>query len=115
MSERSIVYRQGDVLIRAVDRIPPQARRIEREGGRIVLAHGELTGHAHAITAPEEEATFLSADERGRFLQLVADVDVTHEEHAPIRLPAGRYEIVLQREWTEADDDRHERERWRFD
>lgn len=115
MSRRSIIYRQGDVLMRAVDRIPANATRIEREEGRIVLAHGEATGHAHAISAPEEEATFLSADERGRFLQLVADVDVTHEEHAPIRLPAGRYEIILQREWTEADDDRRERERRRFD
>ncbi len=115
MSRRSIIYRQGDVVMRAVDRIPANTTRIDREDGRIVLAHGEATGHAHSITAPEEEATFLSADERGRFLRLVADVEVTHEEHAPIRLPAGQYEIILQREWSEADDDRRERERRRFD
>jgi hypothetical protein len=115
MTRRPTIYRQGDVLLRAVDRIPPHSTPIEREAGRIVLAHGEVTGHAHAIDAPETEAIFLSTDEQARFLRLVSDVDLTHEEHAPIRLPAGTYEVVLQREWTDEDDDRHERERWRFD
>lgn len=115
MPRRRAVYRQGDVLLRAVERIPPHAVPVARESGRIILAHGEATGHAHAIEASEEEATFLSADEHARFLRLVADVEVTHEEHGPIRLPAGMYEVILQREWTEADDDRHERDRWRFD
>ncbi len=44
--------RQGDVLVIrrrrvAADRLRP----IAREDGRIVLAHGEATGHAHAIAS----------------------------------------------------------------
>ena len=42
------MYRQGDVLI-----VPIKAFRrnwpVGREAGRVVLAHGEVTGHAHAI------------------------------------------------------------------
>jgi hypothetical protein len=115
MAKRPTVYRQGDVLLRSVGRIRGRATPVARESGRIVLAHGEVTGHAHAIDAPEAEATLLTTDEQTRFLHLVEDVELTHEEHAPIRIPAGLYEVVLQREWTDEDDDRHERERWRLD
>jgi hypothetical protein len=115
MARRPTLFRQGDVLLRAVDRIPGGTTLVARESGRIVLAHGEVTGHAHAIAAPEAEATLLTTDEQARFLHLVADVDLTHEEHAPIHLPAGLYEVILQREWTDEDDARHERERWRLD
>ena len=43
-------YRQGDVLIRQVNEIPSQAK-VKKNVGRIVLAYGEVTGHAHAISA----------------------------------------------------------------
>ena len=43
------MFRQGDVLIIPVKSIPKTAEPIAREQGRVVLAHGEVTGHAHAI------------------------------------------------------------------
>ena len=113
--ERPILYRQGDVLLRAVNAIPVTAAPIERDLGRVILAYGEITGHAHAIDAPEAEATLLSTSENQRFLRLMADADLVHEEHATIQVPSGFYEVVLQREWTDENDDQRERERWRFD
>lgn len=113
--KRPALYRQGDVLLRVVDAIPVAADPCGREAGRIILAHGEVTGHAHAIDAPDAEATLLTTAENQRFLRLVADVDLRHEEHATIRLPAGSYEVILQREWTDEQDDQRERERWRSD
>jgi hypothetical protein len=98
-----------------VGAIPIDAGPRDREAGRIILAHGEVTGHAHAIDAPEFEASLLSTSENQRFLRLVADVDLVHEEHSTIRLPAGSYHVILQREWTDDEDDQRERERWRFD
>jgi len=106
------LYRQGDVLLQAVDTIPDAARPVARDGGRIILAYGESTGHAHAIEAPEAEATLLSVSENERFLLLVADVDLAHEEHATIRLPAGIYRVVRQRVWTDAAADAEEN--WRY-
>ncbi len=94
-------FRQGDVLIRRVRSMPENAKDVT-PNGRIVLAHGEVTGHAHAIA--EGEAREMSYAEAGgivrRFLKVVSEATVRHEEHAPIALPAGLYEIVLQREYS---------------
>jgi hypothetical protein len=110
------IYRQGDVLLRRVAQLPAvDLVEIPRERNRIVLAHVEFNGHAHAIDAPIEEATFLSARDQRRFLRLVRDVDLRHEEHATINLPAGTYEVIQQREWTDAKHQEEiEEERWRY-
>ena len=95
-----VMYRQGDVLLVATDQVP-QGPEVPRDGrGRIVLAYGEVTGHAHAIA--DSEATLYGATLADRFLEVLAEGGVTlsHEEHGPIRLPLGTYRVVRQREWT---------------
>jgi len=65
------MFRQGDALIRAVAAIPANATDVTPKGERIVLAHGEVTGHAHAI-AEGEAREFSMQDASGvvtRFLQ----------------------------------------------
>jgi len=57
------MYRQGDVLVCAVAEIPATARPVQNTY-RIVLAHGEATGHAHAI-AVDEAREFSLADADG--------------------------------------------------
>lgn len=95
-------FRQGDVGITQIAALPSQALPITNIG-RIVLAHGEVTGHAHAIAEPEARE-FAFADAGGivrRFLQVFdRGATVRHEEHAPIPLPPGFYEIIQQREYT---------------
>lgn len=98
------LFRQGDVMIRQVSRIPRSAQAKENSG-RIVLAYGEVTGHAHAI-APNEAVEFTMADAAGavrRFLKVTSEATVKHEEHAPIPLPAGLYEIIQQREYSPSE------------
>lgn len=55
---RPIQIRQGDVYLIPVAALPAGCKPIQPEGGRrFVLAHGEVTGHAHAIyefTADED-------------------------------------------------------------
>jgi hypothetical protein len=46
---QSCMMRQGDVLIVPVSSLPAGLEPVKREKGRVVLAHGEVTGHAHAI------------------------------------------------------------------
>ena len=94
-------YRQGDVLIRQVNEIPSQAK-VKKNVGRIVLAYGEVTGHAHAIAEPQaKEFTMEQANSAvRRFLDVASGADVKHEEHATIQLPPGFYEIIQQREYT---------------
>lgn len=141
-------YRQGDVLVVPAAAVPDGATPLEREGGRVVLAHGEVTGHAHAISAPKAqlfrfedngggggffrpptEKTFLQVgegelrfaevvapagakvDERSPVERLLGDAEeapatrtapgvaLRHEEHAPIPLPPGDYQVIRQREY----------------
>ena len=73
------IYRQGDVLLVAINSIPANARtEVARDNGRIVLAYGEVTGHAHAIH--DTEAVLLAApDTEDRFLRIMATVALEHE------------------------------------
>ena len=70
---------------------------VERENGRVILAHGEVTGHAHAIGHPG--ATLFQMDGE-TLLSLKDNAVLSHEEHASIQLPAGHYRVVQQREYT---------------
>jgi hypothetical protein len=92
--------RQGDVLIVATSSIPKGARPVDRENGRIVLAHGEVTGHAHVV---EGDALFLATDldeMADRFLRVEQECQVVHDEHDTITLPAGDYVVRRQREYS---------------
>ena|SRR3990167_9884875 len=93
------MYRQGDVLIREVPEIPKDVSEVEREDDRIVLAHGEATGHAHAIYNRVAKF-FEETTTKRRYLEISAPSRITHEEHAPIELPVGKYEVIRQREYT---------------
>jgi hypothetical protein len=95
--------RQGDVLIVPIDPadVPAATVKVARENGRVVLAHGEVTGHAHAIV--EESAELVTAEGAAELYLLVhgtEPVDLLHEEHATIPLLPGAYRIVRQREYT---------------
>lgn len=98
---------QGDVYIRSVSSIPDSAIEITPKNDRIVLAYGEVTGHAHAIEAKSVQSgrvTFWSAGAE-RFLRVLSTVILTHEEHGPIVLAPGNYTVGgdgkhVQREYT---------------
>jgi hypothetical protein len=95
-------FRQGDVLLVEVENAPSDATEVSRERGGLVLAHGEATGHAHVVWAPEAQlVTREQADEL--YLLVYGDeVLLEHEEHDPIPLPAGHYRVLRQREYTPA-------------
>lgn len=68
------MFRQGDVMIVPVDRVPDGLKSVPLENGRVILAHGERTGHAHALVDPCVE--FLAADLEdldNRFLRIDAE------------------------------------------
>jgi hypothetical protein len=89
------MWRQGDVLIAAVDAIPPGATKRPN----CVLAEGELTGHSHRIDQPG----VAELHERGGVLYLrvlAGEAKVVHQEHGAITLPQGLYTVWQQREYT---------------
>lgn len=95
------VLRQGDVLLVSVDHLPATATE-STEKDDIILAHGEVTGHAHRIKAPLAKAKLWDASAE-RFLQVFEKVSITHEEHAQIDVPPGNYRIAIQQEYSPAE------------
>lgn len=49
MSKSTPILRQGDVLLVPAAGLPSGCTEVPPDKGRIVLAYGEVTGHAHAI------------------------------------------------------------------
>ena len=96
-TSKPVMIRQGDVLLVPVDEIPTESRR-QRRRGRIVLAEGEATGHAHAILERDAE-TFTTSD-GNRFLLTKSRAQLIHEEHAPLDVAPGAYRVVIQREYV---------------
>lgn len=98
---------QGDVMfIRFCDgQTPsPPRHRLEPENGLLVLARGEKTGHVHAVDASVAEAYAL--DWQTLYMNVREPVEVKHDEHAPLALEPGGYEVRMQRRYTPAQDAR---------
>lgn len=100
--------RQGDVLIERVAQFPktivPRAVP-EAEQGRVILAYGEVTGHAHEIESPKL-ATMWEVKDALRSLgpdyalEVAEETAVIHQEHGRIPLPAGKFIVRRQREYS---------------
>ena len=108
--------RQGDVLIRRVDKLPIGLSQAPRDRlGRIVLAYGETSGHGHAIRDTHVTSFRKAGSEDVDYIEVGGSGPATlsHEyesgvlaEHAPITLPPGTYQVVRQREYVAPDIER---------
>ena len=119
--KKLIQFRQGDVQIQQVAALPSGSTPVEPEANRIVLAHGEVTGHAHAIydhlispaaadeiadnaiARAQSKARLWLAPSGDRYLQVDDTVTLRHEEHTEHVLPAGVYHLPLQVEYSPAE------------
>lgn len=100
MSKR-LPVRQGDVLLLPVEEIPSGVKLVSRVAGRVILAEGEVTGHHHAIS--DAEVNLLIGDLERRYLEVgPSGATLRHEEHAAIDVAPGRYEVLIQVEYTPA-------------
>ena len=98
MNEQKMI-RQGDVLLRPVSSmaVSPKPIRVRSQSGRVILARGEATGHHHSIDAEDAE---LVRQGQAILLTIFRPTALTHQEHAPIELPGGLYEVIPQREYV---------------
>lgn len=94
---KKVLYRQGDILLRKVENLPPSATR--EQGERCILAHGEATGHTHEVLSHGQ--IFVDVNDQGRrYLQVTTDTSLRHQEHGEIALKGPAvFEIIRQREY----------------
>lgn len=86
-----MLIQQGDVLIKKVSAVAG------KKLNHLTLAKGEHTGHHHTIT--EGDATLY---EENGVLYLHVDSKqaiLTHQEHSPVTIPRGDYEIGIVQEY----------------
>jgi hypothetical protein len=90
--EEKKMHRQGDVLFIKVAGLPSEV--VEHKND--VLVEGEATGHAHRLT----EGQIWQTREGALFLNAVAGSKIVHEDHAPIELEPGYWQVIRQREYS---------------
>ena len=97
------LIRQGDVLLRrrapltAAERA--NAQPVARDKGRVILAYGEVTGHAHALMDPGVAQLDLTDGTRVLTVDPVSAL-LCHEEHDALAIAGGTYEVIRQREYS---------------
>lgn len=94
------MFRHGDVLLIRRDDPQPGTDGTDTE---IIVAEGEVTGHAHRVRSKGGKMLDLSTAQREGVLRLNLPEGglITHEEHGPIELPPGLYEVRIQQTLTQ--------------
>lgn len=88
---------QGDVILKVIKKIP-NGDRIQTELSKNrILAEGEATGHAHRIEDQEGVEVFSVMNQL--YAIIAKETVLRHEEHHPIKLPSGLYEVGIVREY----------------
>jgi hypothetical protein len=86
-----MMIQQGDVLIKKVNAI--KGKKVNH----LTLAVGEATGHHHTITEGDAE---LYEENGTLFLHVESEkATLTHQEHKPVEIPKGDYEIGIVKEF----------------
>jgi hypothetical protein len=99
------VFRQGDVCLIAIDEIPVDAKLAPETGRKVILALGEATGHHHRFEFMDttHNVRMHAAHGGARYLHVMAPAKLLHEEHSTVDVPAGKYLLPTQVEYTPAE------------
>ena len=93
---------QGDVLLLSIPALPTACKPTKKDARGIVLAEGEATGHYHGIDN-ERGVALMEGPAGERFL--VNDtgdaITIKHQEHKPVSVPPGIWQIgqVREKDW----------------
>jgi hypothetical protein len=74
--------------------------------GRVILAYGEVTGHAHEVVPAVDNRDdvppmeLFQEPDGSRLLVIRKPAALKHEEHSAIDLAVGHYKVIRQREYS---------------
>ena len=91
----SKIYRQGDVLVKKIEKLPKKIKKLDTD----IIVMGEATGHAHRIQNGAIYGAIYSWGSQMYLEVYSGGGALVHEEHAPIELEPGIYEVTRQREF----------------
>lgn len=95
------IYRQGDILFVELDKKDYESNYLRHSHYKkedLILIKSDVTGHSHKLSSGEINL-FSNILNNGVFAVIRADgkTCALHEEHKPILLPKGYYEVRRQR------------------
>jgi len=93
MSKQKLIYRQGDIILEKIDKLPKDAK----PAGNSLSLTGE-TGNAHVLEAPVFETgiqTFVQIGAEGAMMK--------HAEHPTQPIEKGNYVVRRLREYVEKE------------
>ncbi|MFX0074731.1 MAG: hypothetical protein ACFE96_04780 [Candidatus Hermodarchaeota archaeon] len=96
------MYRQGDILFKKIDALP-EGLKIKSDN---IVAGGEGSTHAHMLVNGE---LFQAEYTKQKYISSHENTRLIHEEHLPIKLESGNYEVVRQREYLGPGLEKRER------
>lgn len=88
-------YRQGDIFIESISSLPKSLKKRKSN----VILYGEATNHSHRL----EEGSIFDDKDGAIYLKLLKDSRIIHDEHGPIDLPKGNYQVSRQVEYVMKD------------
>lgn len=87
------MYRQGDILFKKITALPAHLK----EKPDNIVAGGEGAAHAHMLV--NGDLFQLGNSDPKLYIRTHDNSRLIHEEHLPIRLEPGVYEVIRQREY----------------
>ena len=108
MTNQTLMYRQGDVLLTRIKKLP---KGIKSKKSDIIL-EGEATGHAHRlVNGTIFEKLFWPNN--GIYLDATSGkAKIVHDEHNTIEIDPGYYIMTRQREYEPSRFTRDGNLRW---
>jgi len=94
------IIRHGDILLRQVTSIPSGAKILTSN----ILALGENTGHSHKLSGDFQMYEFKEKNGELKYLEILDEVKLSHQEHSTLVLPKGKYVVVNEREYNPFSD-----------
>lgn len=103
-------YRQGDVYLFPVEHVELEdAKVVPLDRGKVILAYGEVTGHAHCIDVDEQSAVQLFELATGQRVLVVEQdsVPLRHGtipggpgDHETLTVARGQYDVRIASEYS---------------
>jgi hypothetical protein len=96
----------GDVDFIKISEIPAKAVefKIEKQSRGLPIELGQHSGHAHCIAPTKGGSVNVYMHNDVMYIDVLAKPAViTHEEHAPLIIPVGRYKKIIEKEYDPFD------------
>ncbi len=106
-----LIFRQGDIILKRISTEKflnlERATNLNLSGYAQVrsntVAHGEATGHQHKFTSGQVLLFKVNAGHKDPTLALIQSEQATlsHQQHLPIQVPQGLYQITRERTYNQ--------------